>query len=45
MSALGLARADDYELLAEAHADIVVSSLDDIDLDALAEGRLAAKAG
>jgi len=44
MSALGLARADDYELLAEAHADIVVSSLDDIDLDALAEGRLAAKA-
>ncbi|MBA3420313.1 MAG: HAD-IA family hydrolase [Thermoleophilaceae bacterium] len=45
MAALGLARADDYELLSEAHPDLVVTSLDDVDLDALAEGRLAAKAG
>lgn len=45
MSALGLARADDSEQLAEAHPDLVVTSLDDVDLDALAEGRLAAKAG
>ncbi len=45
MSALGLAREDDYEQLAEADPDLVVTSLDDVDLDALAEGRLAAKAG
>ena len=40
MAALGLARADDEELLAEADADLVVTSLDDVSLDALAEGRL-----
>jgi beta-phosphoglucomutase len=40
MAALGLARAEDEELLAEAGADLVVTSLDDVDLDALAEGRL-----
>ena len=40
-AALGLARHDDEELLAGAEADIVVSTLDDIDLDALAEARLA----
>lgn len=44
MSALGLARADDYELLAEAHPDLVVTSLDDVDLDELEEGRLTTKA-
>ena len=40
MAALGLARADDEELLAGAGADLVVISLDDVFLDALAEGRL-----
>ncbi len=40
MAAIGIARADDAELLAAAAADIVVSSLDDIDLAALGEGRL-----
>src|SRR5215217_6686631 len=40
MAALGLARADDEELLEDAGADLVVSSLDDVSLDALAEGRL-----
>lgn len=41
MSALGLARADDYDLLAAAHPDLVVTTLDDVDLEALREGRLA----
>jgi beta-phosphoglucomutase len=40
MAALGLARADDEELLRDAGADLVVTSLDDVDLDALSEGRL-----
>jgi beta-phosphoglucomutase len=40
MAALGLARAEDEELLAEAGADLVVTTLDDVSLDALAEGRL-----
>src|SRR5687767_7081757 len=40
MAALGLARADDEELLAGANADLVVTNLDDVSLDALAEGRL-----
>ncbi len=40
MAALGLAQADDEELLAGAGADLVVTSLDDVSLDALAEGRL-----
>jgi beta-phosphoglucomutase len=40
-AALGVARHDDEELLAEAEADIVVSTLDDVDLGSLAEGRLA----
>jgi beta-phosphoglucomutase-like phosphatase (HAD superfamily) len=43
MGALGIARADDARLLAEAGADIVVHTLDEVDLTALAEGRLAAK--
>ena len=41
MSALGLARADDYDLLAAAHPDLVVTTLDDVDLEALRQGRLA----
>lgn len=40
MAALGLARAEDEELLEEAGADLVVTSLDDVSLDALAEGHL-----
>ena len=40
MAALGLARADDEGLLAGANADLVVTSLDDVSLDALADGRL-----
>ena len=43
MAALGLARADDEELLADVNADLVVTSLDDVSLDALAEGRLELK--
>jgi beta-phosphoglucomutase len=41
MAAVGIARADDSALLAAAGADIVVTSLDRVDLAALAEGRLA----
>lgn len=40
MAGLGLARADDEEMLANAGADLVVTSLDDVSLDALARGRL-----
>ncbi len=40
MAALGLARAHDEDLLASANADLVVTTLDDVSLDALAEGRL-----
>lgn len=43
MAALGLARADDEDLLAGANADLVVTTLDDVDLEALREGRLARK--
>jgi beta-phosphoglucomutase len=40
MAALGLARAEDEELLEDADADLVVTTLDDVSIDALAEGRL-----
>ena len=43
MASIGIARANDAELLAAAHADIVVTALDDVDLSALANGRLAVK--
>ena len=43
MAAIGIARADDAQLLAAAHADIVVTTLDEVDLSALANGRLATK--
>ena len=43
-AALGVARHDDEALLAGADADIVVTSLDDVSLEALAEGRLEARA-
>jgi beta-phosphoglucomutase len=45
MAALAIARADDAEALAAANADLVVTSLDDVDLEALAEGRLAGRGG
>jgi len=40
MAALGVARADDEAALAAAAADLVVTSLDEVDLAALAEGQL-----
>ena len=40
MAALGVARLDDEALLAEAGADLVVTTLDDVTVDALGEGRL-----
>jgi beta-phosphoglucomutase-like phosphatase (HAD superfamily) len=45
MAAIGIARADDAELLSGAGADVVVTTLDDVDLDALWGGRLAVKRG
>jgi beta-phosphoglucomutase len=44
MGGLGIARADDAGLLAAAHADLVVTTLDDVDVAALADGRLATTA-
>ena len=41
MGAIGISRKDDAELLADGGADIVVKSLDEVDLAALADGRLA----
>jgi beta-phosphoglucomutase-like phosphatase (HAD superfamily) len=43
MGAIGISRADDAALLAAAGADIVVTSLDDVDLTALADGQLATR--
>jgi beta-phosphoglucomutase-like phosphatase (HAD superfamily) len=40
MAALGLARLGDEALLAEAGADLVVSTLDEVALERLAAGRL-----
>jgi beta-phosphoglucomutase-like phosphatase (HAD superfamily) len=40
MAALGIARADDADALAAAHADLVVTSLDDVDIQQLSERRL-----
>ena len=44
MGAIGIARKDDAELLAAAGADIVVRTLDEVDLAALSDGRLAVAA-
>jgi len=41
MGSIGIARSDDADLLAAAGAEIVVTTLNDVDLDALAHGRLA----
>ena len=43
MAAVGIARADDADLLVAAGADVVVSDLDQLDMAALAEGRLVAR--
>jgi beta-phosphoglucomutase-like phosphatase (HAD superfamily) len=43
-AALGVARHDDEALLSEADADIVVTTLDEIDLAGLADRRLARRA-
>jgi Glycosyl hydrolase family 65, N-terminal domain len=40
MAGLGVARMGDQDLLAEAGADLVVTTLDDVSLHGLAEGRL-----
>jgi beta-phosphoglucomutase len=40
MAAIGISRADDAGLLAAAGADLVVTSLDDVDRDALTRGQL-----
>jgi HAD superfamily hydrolase (TIGR01509 family) len=42
MAALGVARAGDAAMLAGAGADLVVGSLDEVDVGRLAEGRLVA---
>ena len=44
MGAIGIARRDDAQLLVGAGADIVVTTLDNVDMAALAEGRLAVAA-
>jgi beta-phosphoglucomutase-like phosphatase (HAD superfamily) len=44
MAALGVARADDVELLTNAGADLVVTTLDEVARDRLAEGELAMRA-
>jgi len=43
MAALGIARAEDADALAQADADLVVTSLDEVDLEAVRAGRLARK--
>ncbi|HEU0087589.1 MAG TPA: HAD-IA family hydrolase [Pseudonocardiaceae bacterium] len=45
MAALGVARAGDAELLATAGADLVVTSLDDVDVALLRQGRLERRTG
>ena len=44
MAAIGVARADNAGLLAAAGADLMVTTLDDVDTTALSEGRLATPA-
>src|SRR5207253_5665548 len=40
MAAIGVARLNDENLLREAHADLIVSTLDEVAVRALLEGRL-----
>jgi beta-phosphoglucomutase len=44
MAALGVARADDRELIEEANADLVVTSLEEVDVEALGTHRLVRRA-
>ncbi len=44
MAALGVARADDRELLEGANVDPVVTSLEEVDVEASAAHRLARRA-
>jgi beta-phosphoglucomutase-like phosphatase (HAD superfamily) len=44
MAALGLARADDEEILAAENADLVVTSLDDVDVSGLSQHQLRRRA-
>ncbi len=44
MASIGVARLDDAALLHAAHADLVVTSLDQVSVDALIAGRLDARA-
>lgn len=41
LAAIGVARFDDQDLLEAAGADIVVTTLDDVDVAAIRAGRLA----
>jgi beta-phosphoglucomutase-like phosphatase (HAD superfamily) len=43
-AALGVARVDDADALAAEGADLVVTTLDEVDLDTIAEGRLQRRA-
>ena len=43
MAAIGIARAHDADLLSATGADIVVTTLDQVDVTALSDGRLATK--
>ena len=45
MAAIGIARAADAEQLADAGGDLIVSSLDDVDMAEFALGRLARRQG
>ncbi|MGH7751084.1 MAG: HAD family hydrolase, partial [Candidatus Dormibacteria bacterium] len=45
MWAIGVARHDDAGLLTEQHADLVVGSLDEVDMGGLAGGTLRHRAG
>ncbi|MCW0215609.1 MAG: HAD-IA family hydrolase [Pseudonocardia sp.] len=45
MSAVGVSRADDFDALAAQHADIVVKSLDEIDVSGLGRHELVGRPG
>ena len=44
MTVVGVARLNDSDLLRAAGADLVVTSLDEIDIDDIAMGRLSRRA-
>jgi beta-phosphoglucomutase len=45
MAVIGLARAGEADVLTAADADLVVATLDEVDLSAFSLGRLARRAG